>query len=66
MRRAIQFPNRAAEVQLERVVEPLASYIVAANRPRAALLSALAVLYRALEENNRAANAYVAALTQNR
>ena len=40
---------------LERVVEPLASYICAAERPNAALRFALALLFREVEATNRAA-----------
>jgi hypothetical protein len=40
---------------LERVIEPLASYICAADQPRAALVSALAVLLSEVEQTNRAA-----------
>jgi hypothetical protein len=37
------------------VIEPLASYICAADQPRAALLSALAVLLAEVKQTNRAA-----------
>lgn len=40
---------------LERVIEPLASYICAADHPRKTLLSALAVLFDEVKETNRAA-----------
>jgi hypothetical protein len=46
---------------LERVIEPLASYICAADQPRAALLSALAVLFSEVEQTNRAALAHFGA-----
>lgn len=39
---------------LERVIEPLASYICAADRPRETLLSALAALFDEVKETNRA------------
>jgi hypothetical protein len=45
-----------ATSDLERVIEPLASYICAADQPRAALLSALAVLLSEVEQTNRAAS----------
>ena len=51
---------------LERVVEPLASYISASDRPKAALLSALAVLVSEVERTNRAAFAHVTSLMENR
>jgi hypothetical protein len=47
--------NQPVETGLERVVEPLASYISAARHPKAALRSALAVLRSVVEENNRTA-----------
>jgi hypothetical protein len=40
---------------LQRVIEPLASYICAADQPRAALVSALAVLFSEVEQTNRVA-----------
>jgi hypothetical protein len=47
--------DRTSNPALEQVVEPLASYICAADRPREALLSALAVLLAEVEETNRTA-----------
>ena len=54
------------ETHLKRMIEPLANYITAANRPRAALHSALAVLLSTVEETNRLASAQVDAFSQNR
>ena len=48
----------SAPLDLERVIEPLASYICATDEPKAALMSALAVLYREVEKTNRAASAH--------
>jgi hypothetical protein len=45
----------AASTELERVIEPLASYICATERPKTALLSALAVLFREVDVTHRAA-----------
>ena len=54
--------NSACEVSaysdLERVIEPLASYICAMDQPKSALKSALAVLLREVEATNRAASAH--------
>jgi hypothetical protein len=54
--------NRARELtvpqDLERVIEPLASYICATDEPKTALRSALAVLLREVSATNRAANAH--------
>jgi hypothetical protein len=43
------------ENDLARMIEPLANFICAADRPRQALLSALAVLFDEVKETNRAA-----------
>jgi hypothetical protein len=51
--------NQSVENGLERVIEPLASYISAARHPKAALRSALAVLRSVMEENNRAAYSHL-------
>lgn len=47
----------STESDLARVIEPLADYICAADRPRAALASALAVLLREVEQTNQTATA---------
>jgi hypothetical protein len=51
--------NRLAESttrrDLLRMVEPLANYICATERPQAALLSAMAVLFNEVEATNQAA-----------
>ncbi len=47
--------RRSLAADLEQVVEPLASYICATDRPRAALHSALAVLVREVAATNKAA-----------
>jgi len=44
-----------AENSLKRVIEPLASYVCAADRPRAVLLSALSALFDEVEATNRTA-----------
>ena len=54
-----------ADSNLERVVEPLASYISATTRPRAALMSALAVLISEVEQTNRAAKMHLTSLLGN-
>jgi hypothetical protein len=51
--------------ELEQVIEPLASYICATDRPRATLMSALAALYSAVEETNRAANNHFGIFAEN-
>ena len=56
----------ATEADLARVIEPLASYISASERPKAALLSAMAVLVSEVERTNRAAFAHVTSLMENR
>jgi hypothetical protein len=57
--------DRPNQRDLERVIEPLASYICATKRPKAALASALAILFSELEQTNSAANAHVAVLSEN-
>jgi hypothetical protein len=49
---------------LASVIEPLASYICAAERPRKALQSALAVLLREVQQTNRAAVSHVTSLAE--
>ncbi|MEX2142916.1 MAG: hypothetical protein WD894_26905 [Pirellulales bacterium] len=56
----------AADSNLERVIEPLASYISASERPKAALMSALAVLVSEVERTNRAAFAHITSRRENR
>ena len=56
----------AADSNLERVLEPLASYISASDRPKAALMSALAVLVSEVEQTNRAAFAHITSRRENR
>jgi len=51
--------KRASDRDLERVVEPLASYVCAADQPRAALISALEYLFSEVAQTNRAATAHV-------
>ena len=51
-------PRRAA-TDLRRVIEPLASYICASERPRAALSQALAVLAGEVSDLNRIASGHV-------
>jgi hypothetical protein len=57
--------ERVSETELERVIEPLASYICAADQPRAALKSALAALVNEVWQTNRAANAHIATFSEN-
>lgn len=47
--------NLPVESDLTRVIEPLASYICAADHPSEALLAALAALFDEVKETNRAA-----------
>jgi hypothetical protein len=55
----------SADSNLERVIEPLASYISATTRPRAALMSALAVLISEVEQTNQAATMHLTSLLGN-
>lgn len=47
--------ERTPSRDLAQVIEPLASYICAADRPQETLLSALAVLFDEVEGTNKAA-----------
>jgi hypothetical protein len=58
--------NRTHEYGLDGVIESLASYICAAERPRATLRSALAAVVRQVAETNQIADARVAALRESR
>lgn len=53
-----QARNASAPRELERVIEPLASFICATEQPKAALKSALVMLLREVEATNRAATAH--------
>ena len=55
----------AMGTELERVVEPLASYISASDKPKTALLSALAVLIHEVRQTNRMAHAHLAGCSEN-
>jgi hypothetical protein len=57
-------PQRAIDSELERVIEPLASYICAADQPRAILNSVLALLRSEVEQTNRTASAQVAVFSE--
>jgi hypothetical protein len=54
-------PLRGTDGYLEGVIEPLAAYICATERPQTALKQALSVLFSQVEETNRAASIRVAA-----
>ena len=53
--------TQATYSDMERVIEPLASYISATNQPMATLVSALAALVSEVKKTNRAASAHVTA-----
>ena len=55
MNRFAPRPERTSRNELDRVVEPLASYICATERPSAALRSVVSALLRSVEETNRMA-----------
>jgi hypothetical protein len=54
--------TRPSNRELERFIEPLANYICAADRPKEALLSVLAVLRDEVQATNRAAVAHFGGL----
>ena len=57
--------NCSTANELERVIEPLASYICATEQPKSALMSALALLLREVDATNRAAATYFRAASMN-
>jgi hypothetical protein len=50
----------ATQSDLERVIEPLASYICATEEPRAALMTALAVLFNEVDRTFKTASTHIA------
>lgn len=58
--------DRLEERGLKRVIEPLASYVCAADQPRVALLSALTLLFNEMEQTNRVALAHFGAVPEHR
>jgi hypothetical protein len=57
--------ERPSASELERIIEPLASYICATDQPKAALKSALAVLVSEVWHTSRAANAHIVTFSKN-
>ena len=57
--------SRGGGSDLERIIEPLANYICAANQPKQALLSVLAILRHEVETTNRAAMSYFRSYSEN-
>jgi hypothetical protein len=57
--------ERMSGSELARVIEPLASYICATDRPQTALKSALALLFREVEATNRTARTHFRSCLQN-
>ena len=51
--------RRGTPNDLERVIEPLASYICATDQPKAAMKSALVALFRTVAETNRVASSCI-------
>ena len=61
MNAAITNLPRTCHPDLTQVIEPLASYISAADRPREALLSALSVLFEEVQGTHRATLMHIVA-----
>jgi hypothetical protein len=57
--------NQSAGNELQRIIEPLASYICANKQPKQALLSVLAVLRHEVETTNRAALGHFRTYSEN-
>ena len=60
MNRVNREPERATASDLERVIEPLASYICATEEPRAVLMTALAVLFNEVDRTIKTASTHLA------
>ena len=56
--------DRSSASDLQQVIEPLANYICAADKPRIALMSALAFLVREVEATNNAARTHFRGLLE--
>ena len=56
--------RQTLDTNLARVIEPLASYICAADQPRSVLASALAALMSEVEQTHRAALAHCSAFAE--
>ena len=65
MNRFNHVAERMTRSELERVIEPLASYICATEQPKTALMSALALLFQEVEVTNRAAQSHFQSCLQN-
>jgi hypothetical protein len=65
MNKIIHQSKRTVGSELERVIEPLASYICATEQPYASLKSALAVLFSEVEQTNRTASAHLVTFSGN-
>ena len=65
MNRFNHVAERMTRSELERVIEPLASYICATEQPKTALMSALDMLFREVEGTNRAALSHFRSSLQN-
>jgi hypothetical protein len=60
MTQAVRTARRATAADLRRVIEPLAGYICAADRPRALLDLAYSILFHEVAEVTQQARAHVA------
>jgi hypothetical protein len=56
--------DRPSASDLQQVIEPLANYICAADKPRTALMSALAFLVREVEATNNVARTHFRGLLE--
>jgi hypothetical protein len=62
MNATLSAAQRPISNELKRVIEPLASYICATDKPNSALWSALALLFREVEATNGVAATHVRSL----
>jgi hypothetical protein len=60
-----RLPEDVAENDVQRVIEPLANYICATDQPKAALMTALALLFNEVDQTYREATAQIASFAGN-
>jgi hypothetical protein len=60
----IRTRTNSTDREMQRVIEPLASYINATNQPMSTLMSALRALANEVKKTNRTASVHVNAFTE--
>jgi hypothetical protein len=65
MHNANHKPARTAGDELKQLIEPLACYICAVDRPKVALIWALVILVNEVGQNNKAARDHISVMAEN-